>query len=326
MKKIMILMFAVIMMISTVFVLSACGHKHEWDEWLLKKDATCTINGEKERFCLSCGEKETQIIAAAHTYVDGKCSVCNELQPSSGLEFRLNGAGTEYSVYAGNELTDTHVVIPSTYNGKSVTSIDDFGFASEKIKTITIPDSVKSIGESAFSQCPNLESVIIPNGVTEILERTFFNCPNLASVTIPNSVTSIGKQAFWFCTKLDNVMIPNSVTSIGEKAFYSCESLSSITIPDGIIYIEAETFKDCRNLKSVILPDSVKEIKHSAFFECVRLEELYLGKGLTDIHSVAFGICNKLSLVLYSGSSSDWANVVNQGLNNVTVRFNVKQP
>lgn len=322
-KKILSVCF-ILLTLTLIFSSCANNHTHNFGEWTVSKEATCLQNGEQIRKCDSCDYVETQKVEASHIYANGVCSSCGEIKPSDGLSFTLNDAGTEYKVCGNNE-SDTHIIIPPIYNGIPVTSIDGYGFASETMKTITIPDSIKSIGQGAFSQCPNLESVTLPNGITEIPENTFFNCPNLTNVTIPNSVTSIGEQAFWCCTKLDNVILPNNITSIGEEAFYSCESLSSITIPDSMTYIEYRSFYDCRNLKTVILPDSIKEIKGSAFFGCVRLEQLYLGKGLTDIHGVAFGNCNKLSVIYYSGSSLDWANVINEGLDG-TIYFNIKQP
>ena len=91
-----------------------------------------------------------------------------------------------------------------------------------------IPDSVTSIGESAFSHCSSLTSVVIGNGVTSIGRRAFCACP-LTSINIPNSVTSIGESAFEYCRSLTSIVIPDGVTSIGEAAFMECDSLKSIT-------------------------------------------------------------------------------------------------
>ena len=95
----------------------------------------------------------------------------------------------------------------------------------------TIPDSVTSIGNSAFRYCTSLTSITIPDSVTSIGYTAFYSCTSLASITIPDSVTSIGEYAFEACTKLVSITIPDSVTSLGISAFQSCTSLASVTLP-----------------------------------------------------------------------------------------------
>jgi len=87
------------------------------------------------------------------------------------------------------------------------------------ITSVSIPNSVTSIGNGAFFGCTSLTSVSIPNRVTSIGQNAFSSCTSLASVSIPYSVTSIGQNAFSSCTSLTSVSIPNSGTSIGSNAF-----------------------------------------------------------------------------------------------------------
>ncbi len=108
-----------------------------------------------------------------------------------------------------------------------------------EVTDLVIPNSVTSIGSSAFYGCYGLTSVTIPNSVTSIRDYAFRDCSSLTSVTIGNSVTSIGDEAFYNCSGLTSVTIPNSVTSIGDYAFYDCSSLTAIYVPCG----EMERFK-----------------------------------------------------------------------------------
>ncbi|MEE5993784.1 MAG: leucine-rich repeat protein, partial [Oscillospiraceae bacterium] len=94
--------------------------------------------------------------------------------------------------------------------------------------SITIPDSVTTIGSSAFSGCTSLTSVTIPDSVTTIGEFAFSECTRLTSVTIPDSVTTIEAGAFSGCTSLTSVTIPDSVTTIGNDAFYGCTNLKDV--------------------------------------------------------------------------------------------------
>ena len=124
----------------------------------------------------------------------------------------------------------------------------------------SIPNSVTSIGNSAFYGCTGLTSITIPDGVTSIGKYAFYNCKNLTSITIPDSVTSIDNGAFYGCDSLTSVTIPDSVTSIGESAFEDCTSLTSITIGNGAPSIGYNAFSGCTNLTSLIIPDSVTRI------------------------------------------------------------------
>ena len=92
----------------------------------------------------------------------------------------------------------------------------------------TIPESVTSIGNSAFYRCSSLTSITIPEGVTSIEPFTFYGCSSLTSINIPENVTSIGENAFDGCSSLTSINIPENVTSIGDGAFWGCSSLNAI--------------------------------------------------------------------------------------------------
>ena len=146
------------------------------------------------------------------------------------LTYALIHNDIEYAVtgYTGEPIS---VIIPSVYNGKSVTAIDDDAFADcHSLTSVVIPDSVTLIGYGAFEGCDNLKSVVIGDSVTTILESAFYNCTSLTSVAIPESVTSIADEAFEGCSSLTSVVIPDSVTSIGRWVFQDCSSLKSIVL------------------------------------------------------------------------------------------------
>ena len=132
-------------------------------------------------------------------------------------------------------------------------------------KQITIPDSVSTIGNSAFGGCESLQQITIPNSVTSIGDSAFSWCFSLQQITIPDSVTSIGDSAFSLCSSLQQITIPNSVTRIGDSTFSWCRSLQQITIPDSVTRIGEEAFSWCPSLHQITIPDSVTSIGEKAF-------------------------------------------------------------
>ena len=129
----------------------------------------------------------------------------------------------------------------------------------------TIPNSVTTIGEGAFSDCKSLISINIPNSVTTIGEQAFWGCRSLVNINIPNSVTTIGRSAFKSCRSLTNINIPNSVTTIGDSAFWGCKSLVNINIPNSVTTIEDWAFCGCENLPSHIKSDIIQRFGEEVF-------------------------------------------------------------
>ena len=174
----------------------------------------------------------------------------------------------------------------------------------KSLKSISLPNSVRSIGASVFDRCESLTSVTIPNSVTSIGDWGFHGCSGLTSVTIPNSVTSIGEGAFWGCSGLTSVTIPNSVTSIGLEVFAACYSLTSIVVAEGNpVYdsrnycnaiIETVTNTLHSGCKTTIIPNSVTSIGDCAFYGCSSLTSITIPNSVTSISTGAFAYCNNL--------------------------------
>ena len=164
--------------------------------------------------------------------------------------------------------------------------------------SVTIRDTVTSIGEKAFWGCTKLTSVEIGDSVTSIGEKAFWDCTNLTSVEIGDSVTSIGNFAFSGCTSLMSVVIGDNVESIGSYAFSSCTSLTSVVIPDSVTSIDRHAFSFCSSLTSITIPDSVTSIGSRAFDGCSNLTSVEIGKGVTSIGEKAFLDCTNLTSVV----------------------------
>ena len=191
----------------------------------------------------------------------------------------------------------------STYTiPSSVKSIKAAFSGCTGLTSITIPNSVTSIGASAFFSCSSLTSVTIPNSVTSIGISAFSNCRGLTSVTIPSSVTSIGSQAFRGCTGLTSITIPNSVTSIDNEAFSGCTGLTSITIPNLVMVLDAFTFQNCTSLTTVIINGNIVFIGQYCFSGCTSLIGVTLPVSVTYIGNYAFNKCPGLQSINWSAS------------------------
>ena len=396
-------------------------------------DPTCTKDGSYDVVtrCTECNVilTSTHVITAEmidHEWNESKqCKYCNCDYFSQDLEYTLSASGTSYVVSGIGSCLDSDIIIPANYKGKPVTSIGEYAFRGcSGLTSITIPNSVTSIGGGAFSDCDNLNyneydngyylgnsnnpyvtlikakntsisSCIINENTKIICSDAFYNCRGLTSVTIGNSVTSIGVRAFSGCNGLTSITIPDGVTSIGEDAFSYCYKLvevinkSSLNITKGnsdnghiadyalnvkkggtsdivnkdnylfytynnvnylLAYVGANTdltlpanyngqnyimykyaFYWCRGLTSVTIGNSVTSIGYEAFWNCSSLTSITIPDSVTSIGGCAFSGCSGLTSMIWNaenctnaGSYSDPIFSGCSKLSSITIGENVK--
>ena len=184
-------------------------------------------------------------------------------------------------LYIGKHLIRAKTSINGTYTIKDGTKcIADSAFDECKnLTSITMPESVTTMGSSVFWKCNKLENVVLSSNLTSIESWTFYQCNTLSNIIIPDSVTLIGTSAFESCKKLETVQIGNSVTTIGGKAFRECNSLTSIKIPNSVESIGSEAFWNCYNLARIDIGSGLRSIVGEVFYNCIALKDVYI----TDI-------------------------------------------
>lgn len=179
---------------------------------------------------------------------------------------------------------DQDVIVPEFIGKNKVTAIAAYAFSPlkshrskeqgellQRIYSVSIPNSIISIGEYAFCDCKRLSSVIMSNGILNVERGVFSGCENLSQINIPEGVITISERAFESCFALTSVNIPKSVTTIGDSAFFSCLTLSRIEIPNGVKSIGDFAFSVCVGLSDVILSNELTGIGEFAFADCEKL-------------------------------------------------------
>ena len=170
------------------------------------------------------------------------------------------------------------------------------------IKSVTIGNSVASIGSSAFYNCKSLNAVHITDldawfsiefndNPLEYAGNLYLNGNLVTHVDVPASITEIPMNIFYGCTSLKSVNIPKNIRTIGENAFSNCISLTNVNVSAGLEYIGDSAFYECGSLTNINIPDTVTYIGSGAFAWCDKLSNIYIGPNVKEIGLAAFGRC-----------------------------------
>ena len=202
------------------------------------------------------------------------------------------------------------IKIPSELGGHPVTGLGEYSFAANpydghqgnplcsKIRSVTIPQSVTSIGDRAFDGCSALTTLSLGEKIKTIGNCAFENCTSLTGVTIPQSVTSIGYYAFEGCTNLNPLTIKGPITSMGNYAFAGSTYLTSLTLSDDIQTIGNFAFVGSTSLKTVTLPKNLTSIGEYAFADCSELESITIPEKVETIEPDTFNGCSNLESIM----------------------------
>lgn len=252
--------------------------------------------------------------------------VCRELE-----EPKTEGG----SLYEHTPEGDIYIPAEISADGETyhVVRIGDSAFgACFQITSISIPASVREMGELPFLSLSGLKSFVVddanplycsvggvlyskdqktllcypnargktfsvPEGTQNILSGAFFNCFELESITLPESLDSIGFIAFTSCINLRELTIPRGLKDLQIYAFAKCASLQKVDFKAPLEKLPMYTFDSCSALSDITLPEGMKSLGDWAFGYCVSLEQIKLPSTLEAIEGAAFSNCSKLAAI-----------------------------
>ena len=257
----------------------------------LKSAASCT---RKAVYYYSC---ECGLASEIKTFEYGEilphefnnayiCTNCSYKYKSDGLSFELSTDNNSYVCTGLGTFDGKILIIPSVYNGKPVTKIEEDAFKNATdITDVLIPDSITEVGFNAFGGCSNLTKMVLP------FVGAYADGSGDENIGYIFGASSYGEHGQKLPSTLTTVVLSDTTTKVGDSAFAYCRSLTSITIGNGVTSIGGSAFYDCNALKAIILPNSVTSIGHfprtgsagdMAFMRCSSLENIYYGGSVDE--------------------------------------------
>lgn len=156
----------------------------------------------------------------------------------------------------------------------SIRTLDNFAFTGcQSLKTVIFNDTLTTIGNSAFNGCKSLNNIILPNSLTSLGESVFNGCTSLSNVSIPASITNIKYRMFYGCTALKTFVMSNAVTTLGSQVFLG-SGITNITLSEGLTALLTSVFSGCKSLQTITLPSKISSIGDTCFSGCTNLKEI----------------------------------------------------
>ena len=220
--------------------------------WASSVPAVAAVNSSG---LVTASQLGTTVITASAGTFTASCTV-HVIVGDDESDYLVNDNG-EVTGYLGTDWST--LTIPAEVGGKTVTGIATGAFAGQQaIQHIVLPESVKTIGSSAFADCTGLQDIDLSH-VTSMGNGAFQRCMALKTVVLGEGMTVVPENAFAFCSSLRSVTLPSTITELGKDCFSLCTSLDALTLPEGLVTIHASALKKCP-LKTLHLPASLRQL------------------------------------------------------------------
>ena len=268
--------------------------------------------------------------------VDFEFNITLDASECLSLKFTSNGDGTASVAAAsssrpiGDLIIPANVIIDGEINKVTAIGPNIYSFAyCNDLKSVTLPDSIISIGGSAFYGCSNLTKITLPDSIISIGGSAFYGCYNLTKINLPKGITKIPDYVFSGCVNLESLTISGEITYVGANAFNACSkliktegeiqyikaivngslnehfilydatssSMTNISVSDECKIIGSRAFYGCNSLTSIEIPKGVTSIGDSAFYGCGGLTSIEIPNGVTSIGDSAFYGCGGLTSI-----------------------------
>lgn len=186
------------------------------------------------------------------------------------------------------------LTVPGFIHGMFVTHLDTGAFKEFiNLKSVYLPSSIKTLGESVFQNCISLKDMKLPDEIVEVGAYAFSNCPEILDISFPKKLKFIGEFGFQG-TGVTELDLPDSIISIENGAFSECEFLQRVKLPKYLKVLSAEVFANCPRLSSVLLPKGLVSIGYRAFAGCEKLFEIDIPKSVEELIHYSFEDCKNL--------------------------------
>ena len=201
-------------------------------------------------------------------YADEQISITDSAEENYGYKYQINGNEAEIT-YVDRDTVQ--LILPSEIDGVPVTKISNNALNyCDKLISISLPDSLREIGEYAFDNCTSLTEISFPDTLEYIGDAAFRNCTSLTSVYMPDSVTETGGAVFYGCNSLKSIRLSENIDSIPVLQTKGADY-------DGTVYTYYPYFQGCSSLINIDIPDNISEIPYMTFADCTSLETINTG-------------------------------------------------